>query len=152
MTTEAVEAIASAMPHRYRAMVTLAAGTGLRQGEVFGLSLPKVDFLRRSLRVDQQLQVLAGAGPFLAPPKTEASRRTVPLPNVVVAALAAHLASFSPGADALVFTNDKGEGIRRSRFNEVWHRAVKDAGLRRDPTSTTSGTTTPPSSSGMASR
>ncbi len=34
MTLEAVEALTEAMPERYRALVTLAAGTGLRQGEM----------------------------------------------------------------------------------------------------------------------
>ncbi len=33
MTLEAVEALTEAMPERYRALVTLATGTGLRQGE-----------------------------------------------------------------------------------------------------------------------
>ena len=113
LATETVEAIAGAMPERYRAMVVLVAGTGLRQGEAFGLTVDRLDFLRRTLRVDQQLSLLAGGGPYLAPPKTEASRRTIPLPNVVVAALAAHLAAFPVGPDGLVFTNDKGEGIRR---------------------------------------
>jgi integrase len=37
-----------------------------------------VDFLRRTLRVDKQLTLLAGAAPYLAPPKTEASGRNHP--------------------------------------------------------------------------
>ena len=133
LATEVVEAIAGAMPERYRAMVLLTAGTGLRQGEAFGLTVDRVDFLRRTLRVDQQLTLLAGAPPYLAPPKTEASRRTIPLPNVVVSALAAHLAAFPVGPEGLVFTNDKGQGIRRARFNEVWHRSIADAGLPPGP-------------------
>lgn len=46
LATEAVEALIDAMPERYRALVVLAAGTGLRQGECFGLTLDRVDFLR----------------------------------------------------------------------------------------------------------
>ena len=69
----------------------------------------------------------------MAPPKTEASRRTIPLPNVVVSALAAQLAAFPVGPEGLVFTNQKGEGIRRARFNEVWHRAIAGAGLPAGP-------------------
>ncbi len=53
--TGIVEALAAAVPDRYRALVILAAGTGLRQGEALGLTLDNVDFLRRQLRVDQQL-------------------------------------------------------------------------------------------------
>lgn len=33
---EAVDGLAAAVPDRYRALVILAAGTGLRQGEAFG--------------------------------------------------------------------------------------------------------------------
>lgn len=91
-TVEQVEALVEAMPARYRAMVVLAAGTGLRQGEAFGLTLDRVDFLRRQLKVDRQIVLLPGSGPVLASPKTMASYRTIPLPAVVLDALAAHLA------------------------------------------------------------
>src|SRR5256885_14321843 len=102
-------------------MVVLAAGTGLRQGEAFGLTLDRLDMLRRSLRVDQQLVLLPGSGPVLGPPKTAASHRTVPLPQVVLDALAIHLAAFPvTNPLGLVFTNDAGEPIKRTRFSDVW--------------------------------
>ena len=129
LATEQVQALVEAMPDRYRALVVVAAGTGLRQGEAFGLTLPHVDFLRRSLRVEQQLVLLPGRPPYLAPPKTEASRRTVPLPEVVLRALAGHLAAFPSGDDGLIFTNVKGAPISRTRFNDVWARAVRAAEL-----------------------
>ena len=88
LEAEAVHAIAAAVPERYRAIVIPGAGLGLRPGELLGLTVDRVDFLRRSVRVDQQ-----GAG---EPLKTEASYRTVPLHDVVADALAAHLARFSP--------------------------------------------------------
>lgn len=69
LATEEVEALIDAMPERYRALVILAAGTGLRQGEVFGLTTGAVDFLRRSLRVERQLVLLPGGPPYLAPPR-----------------------------------------------------------------------------------
>lgn len=127
-TVEAVEAVADALPGRYRALALVAAGTGLRQGECFGLTLDRVDFLRRQLKVDRQLVLLPGAGPAFGPPKTAASYRTVPLPDVVLEALAAHLEAFEVGSDGLVFTNDKGEPIRRTRFSDVWRPAVAEAG------------------------
>ncbi len=39
MATSDIQSLAEAVPKRYRAMVILAAGTGLRQGEIFGLTL-----------------------------------------------------------------------------------------------------------------
>lgn len=133
MSPEAVGALVAAMPERYRALVVLAAGTGLRQGEAFGLTTRNVDFLRRSLSVEQQLVLLPGRPPYLAPPKTAASRRTVPLPDVVLEAVAGHLALF-PAAEGqeLVFTAPDGGGIRRNRFSDgVWVPAVARAGLAK---------------------
>jgi integrase len=82
------------MPERYRALVVLAAGTGLRQGEAFAVEVEAVDWLRRTLRVDRQLVLLPGGEPYIAPPKTPASYRTVPFPQVVIDAPAAHLSAF----------------------------------------------------------
>src|SRR4051795_7490223 len=97
LTLEAVQALTEAVPDRYRALVTLAAGTGLRQGEAFGLTVDRIDFLRHQLTVDRQLVTMPDRAPYLAPPKTQASVRAVPLPQVVVDALAAHLAGLADG-------------------------------------------------------
>jgi integrase len=50
-----VRRFAGGAPEHVRAAVLVAAGTGLRQGELFGLSVDRIDFLRRELRVDRQL-------------------------------------------------------------------------------------------------
>jgi integrase len=123
---QAVRAIEEALPGRYQALVTLAAGTGLRQGECLGLTADRVDFLRRVVTVDQQLVTVVGREPFLAPPKTSASVRAVPLPQAVLDALAVHLAAYP--ADGLVFTNEHGRPIRRTAFGSVWRAAVATAG------------------------
>ena len=62
LATEIVEALVANISERYRALVILAAGTGLRQGECFGLTVDRVDFLRRQLRVDRQLLLTAPSG------------------------------------------------------------------------------------------
>jgi integrase len=145
LATERVEDLIAAMPERYRALVVLAAGTGLRQGECFGVELDRVDFLRRTLRVDQQLVTMPGKPPYLAAPKTPASYRTVPLPRVVVDALAAHLAAFpavrveitdatakpepKSRLAALVFTTAAGRPVPRTRFSPIWRPAAAAAGL-----------------------
>jgi integrase len=53
ISTEQVRALVEAVPDRYRTLVLLAVGTGMAQGEVFGLTVDRVDFLRRSLTVDR---------------------------------------------------------------------------------------------------
>ena len=128
LTLEAVQALTDAVPARYRALVTLAAGTGLRQGEAFGLTVDRIDFLRRQLTIDRQLITMPDRAPYLAPPKTHASVRVVPLPRVVVDALAVHLSTWP--TDGLIFNTELDAPIRRTAFSErVWRPAVKRAGL-----------------------
>jgi integrase len=80
LTLEAVQALTDAMPGRCRVLVTLAAGAGLRQGEVFGLTVDRIDFLRRQLTVDQQLVTMPDRASYLTPPKTAASGRRTSRP------------------------------------------------------------------------
>jgi integrase len=129
VTVEQVRALELALPDRYRALVTLAAGTGMRQGECFGLTVDRADFLRRTVRVDRQLITGPGGVTTFGPTKTRASARTIPVPDVVLAALAEHLRVFGAGPEGLVFTNDDGEAIRRTRFSDVWRPAARVAGL-----------------------
>jgi integrase len=128
LPVETVEALVAAVPDRYRALVIFAAGTGMRQGECFGLTVDRVDFLRRQVKVDRQLVLEPKTGPAFGPPKTAASYRTIPLPAVVVDALAAHLRDYPAGPDGLVFTSPLGKPIRRTRFSDVWRPAVSAAG------------------------
>ncbi|MCU1437953.1 MAG: traSA:integrase fusion protein, partial [Naasia sp.] len=132
LNMDQVDALYAAMPVRYRVIITCAVGLGLRQGEIFGLTRDRVRFLERQVLVEEQLQLLPGGPPFLAPPKTARSRRSVPLPQVVADELAAHIAGFPDGGSMdLVFTAaSNGEGIRRTSFHSsIWTAALKKAGL-----------------------
>lgn len=134
LPTEAVHALADAVADRFWALVVLAASTGLRQGEAFGLTVDRVDFLRRTVTVDRQLVSVSGRPPSFGPPKTRASYRTVPLPQVAAEALAEHLRAFPLGPEGLLFTTGKGEPLRRATFGHLWRSAVKRAGVREDAT------------------
>jgi integrase len=81
---------------------------------------------RTAERVDSV--TLQGKAPTFGPPKTRASNRTIPLPQVVVDALAANLAAFPAEPDGLVFTL-AGKSITRQAFRHKWRAAVKTAGL-----------------------
>ena len=127
-----VMALLEAAPPRLRALVVLAAGSGLRSGELLGLDADRVDFLRREVRVDRQLVYVSGRPPYLGPPKTPESFRTVPLPAFVTDALAAHLAAFPAGPDGLIFQSDKGGPILRTTLNGRWRQTLTRAGLPAD--------------------
>lgn len=127
LTVEAVRALALGTVEHIRAGVLVAAGTGLRQGELFGLTVDRVDFLRRELRVDRQLWTPKAGRPFLAAPKSPRSYRTVALSGLVVDALAAHLAAHGPGEHGVVFHID-GRAVSRSMGSAYMRRAVTAAG------------------------
>ena len=120
LTTEQVIAVADAIHPNYRTMVIVGAGTGLRPGELFGLAKDRVDFFRKTLRVDQQLVRVKPNTIKLAEPKTTASHRTIPLPDLVIDALAAHLAERPDHEWGLVFTTTTGAPIQERNFNSAW--------------------------------
>jgi integrase len=130
LTVEQVEALVDAAPDRYRALVVLGAGCGLRIGEALGLKVSRVRFLERELDIVEQLTLVPGAPPKLSPPKTRGSIRTVPLADVVASALAEHLAAFPAGPDDLVFRSRTGGPIWSNTFHgSVWQPLRKQAGL-----------------------
>jgi len=122
-----VVAMADTVPARYRALMLAGAGTGMRQGELLGLTVDRVDFLRRTLRVDRQLVTLVGQAPVFGPTKTAASVRTIPVPSVVLEAITAHLQAYGAGPERLIFTNEEGGPIRRNHAGKVWRSAAKRA-------------------------
>lgn len=129
LTTAQVLQLADAVPDRYRALVLTSSGLGLRQGEACGLTVDRVDFLRRSVRIDRQL-VTPSTGPVhLGPVKTASSNRVVTLPETVADELAAHLARFGAGDDGLIFTSSTGAPLRRSTWQAAFARASRDTGI-----------------------
>jgi integrase len=131
LTPEQVDSLAEALPARYRALVVTAAYTGLRWGELAGLKLTRVDFLRRKIDVAEILTEVDGALTF-GPPKTAKSRARVSFPPFLANVLAAHVAAF-PDPDRsrrLVFTSEQGDPLRRSNFRRrVWLPALEATGL-----------------------
>jgi hypothetical protein len=68
-TAEDLWSIIYSIPVRYRSLAILGAGSGMRQGECFRLTVDGVDFLRRAIRVDRQLAASAPTGPAVGEPK-----------------------------------------------------------------------------------
>ncbi len=104
-----VLALQAALPRRYRVAVALGAGAGLRFGEATGLTVPR---LYRDLH---RIQVLEQAqNNVLAPLKTKASVRTVPVGDWVLAEIAEHLELFGPGPRQLVMSTAHGGFVHRT--------------------------------------
>lgn len=133
-TTEQVELVREEFPPSLRAFVTFEAGTGARPAEVRGLTVDRLNMLRREVKIDRQLVGVVDGRPVFGPPKTAASDRVIPLPQVVVDELAAHLAAYPPGPDGLVFTLEGGAPISRQALGHLWRPAAAAAGLAADRT------------------
>jgi integrase len=146
-TMAQVEAGRLLMPDHLRAVIRFDAGTGLRYGEVFGLTVDRVGFLRRELTVDRQLIGRRGRTPIFGPPKTPASVRTVPFGDTVATELAEHLRAYParPGQaiwrerggretsiehEGLVFTTSIGTPMTRGMWIKSWHGARDAMGLK----------------------
>ena len=128
-TTEQVQAAAKAAGDHLRAAVLLAAGTGMRRGEVFGLTEDRVRFLERKIIVDRQLVDVRKGSPVFGPPKTTSSIREIPLPTTVAEALAKHIETYPPGPDGLLFTTTHGNPWRWTTLGEEWRARMAAAKL-----------------------
>lgn len=123
-----VAAVIGALPSRYRAIAVVAAGCGLRQGEVFGLRVADVEFLRHRLRVEQQIKIVRNK---LTTDRPKGGKvRTVPLPEAVAVELAEHLRRHGLLADQLVFTTREHKPLNRNYFNShLWRPALLATGV-----------------------
>lgn len=108
-STERVQAVIDAHPDRWRAAPIVAAGCGLRQGEVFGLTVENVQFLRRSMRVAQQVKIVGGRPVFALPKGGKV--REVPLASSVATELAEHLRQHPAVEVTLPWGSPNGEPV-----------------------------------------
>lgn len=113
LTVAQVAELAETVGPRYRALVLVQAACGLRLGELLALRVQDVDFLRRTLRVEHQIDRVTLAR---VAPKTPRSRRTVPLPVPAADALASHLAEYPAAADGLVFHTSTGRPLGHEQY------------------------------------
>lgn len=136
-----VDAVRLALPERYQEIVTTGAGLGLRQGEIFGLAVEDVDFLRGVVHVRRQVKQLDNRLVFALPKRGK--ERSVPLPQSVALRLAAHLQAFpagevvlpwrvpdgKPATARLLFTRPTGKALDRKVFTRYqWSAALQQAG------------------------
>ncbi len=132
VNAEELAAIASAMGD-YAPMAYLGAVLGLRWGECAGLRVGRIDFLRSTLHVAEQLTRGPRGAMVLGPPKSEAGRRTMAVPPALTALLSEHLASRGiTGADpdAFAFPAPQGGHLDYAHWRRrVWEPAAAAGGL-----------------------
>jgi integrase len=128
LTIEQVFAVADAIQPRYRLLVLLGALTSLRFGEFAALRRRDVDVEVGELRVRRSQAELKHGRTIIKDPKSEAGKRSVAIPDVILADLRDHLDRFSEaGPDGLVFIGPNGGRLRRRNFLRLWTKALTDA-------------------------
>ncbi len=124
--------LAGRVPARFRALILLAAFTGLRYGELAALRRTDLAADLATVTVRATLTTLTDGTTLFGPPKSKAGRRTVTVPEAIREDLRLHLRDYvRDDPDALIFTGAKGAVLRRSGFQTQsrWAQPVAQAGL-----------------------
>lgn len=128
LTVDQVRTIAARVPAHYQAMVWVAAASGMRGGELRGLTKDRIS--GTVLSVDRQLSDRVDGEPVFGPPKSKSGIRKVDIGKTAMAALEEHMRLRLPGSHGLVFTGRTGAPLTRTDMSEVWRNAVVGLGLR----------------------
>lgn len=132
--------LAAAKDSRYHPALVLIAATGLRRGEVLALAWDRVDLDAGTLKVTSTIGRIGGEL-VISAPKTERSRRTVPLAPAVVELLRKHRAAQAAERlrvghlwqdSGLVFTTEFGGPVDPRNLLRVVEVAAKAAGVTTD--------------------
>lgn len=140
LTPAEVEALLTTATGDWHTLWTLALYTGMREGELLGLTWPDVDLEGATVTVQRALVVGEdGLTPRLRPsPKTAAGVRTIPVPPEVVAALRAHRvrqageqlhARVWANAELIVFVSARGTPLLASNVVRALKRDALAAGI-----------------------
>jgi integrase len=124
-----LDAIAAAMPRKYKALVLLAGWAALRFGELAELRRGDIDIERGVVHVRRAVTTREGSV-WIGEPKSDAGKRDVYLPPHIIPALTEHLEKYvSPGTESLLFPAASGERhLAASTLYKPYKRARKAAG------------------------
>lgn len=113
--TKQIATLVKAMHPNYAVAVFVAAYTGLRAGEIWGLTRSSINVVNGELLIDKQLQLEKGKGLVYGPPKGGRSRR-IYLARPVMDALKTRLKVIPDHPSAPVFTTIRGKRVEHGRF------------------------------------
>ena len=139
-TEEASRFLAATVNHRLHALFAVGVALGLRKGELLALRWEDVDLDGGVLHVRQNVQRLPEMGLVFGPPKSNKSRRTIPLPAASAKVLRTHRANQAAEALALgpawvdsglVFTSTVGTVIEPRNLNRFFDELIAKACVRR---------------------
>lgn len=128
-----VARIAKEVPPRYRALVWTLAVAGLRIGEATAL---RVKNLNGNIRVVENAPEVGGRK-LMGLPKTNGSKRVVPIPPLLHKMLSEHMQKFGNASEpkSFVFTTEHGAQVGQNNFRKrVFQPAAVRANVNPTPT------------------
>ena len=132
--SQAKQLLAAVKNTRFEAPVNLGLSLGLRRGEILGLRWSDIDFINKTINIEQTL-VLVATELIFKEPKTEGSKRSISAPLELLKILSNHkklqneLCLRSGGAfnnkRDIVCTRDNGDPINPSTFSRAFGDFIK---------------------------
>lgn len=128
----------AARESRLLCLLTLALATGMRLGEILALRWEEVDLEKGTLQVRHTVAYIYKHGLIESEPKSESSRRSITLPQFVIAEMEQHRihqaqARKKMGSTweehGLVFPNKYGRHFNRASLQNLFKKALRKAGL-----------------------
>ncbi len=133
--------------HRLKALILLALGTGLRQGELLGLKWSDIDLKNKELKVQRsikQVYIISGDETkeyktIEQTPKSKNSIRSVPIPSTLIPILEKHAieqkteklkAGSSYIESEYIFTTELGNTINARNLTRSYKRLLKKAKIK----------------------
>jgi len=120
--------IEGAKTHKYYPIFLLWLFCGMRRGEVLGLGRQHLDFENNIIKIERSL-ILIRNKPVLSEPKTEESKRELPMLPIIKDALLAHLAAEPEYPDDLVFHSQNGTPVHGHTIRKVFQGVARQLGL-----------------------
>jgi integrase len=128
----------AAKGHPLEALFFLALTTSMRKGEILGLMWADVDWEKRVIRVERQLQPVSFEGGALVPTKTRSGRRHILVGPLALTLLKEHheqqerqqtLAGNRWQEHGMIFTTSIGTYIDQTKVSRAFKQILRQAGL-----------------------
>jgi integrase len=130
--TQVTQFLIAAENSRYKALYHLAITTGMRYSELIGLKWTDVDWEKRTIKIQRQLQYLPHKGYKFTEPKTRSGTRTIMIGETTLKILNEHHKKYAhkdQSGENLVFINGIGTQIYFKRFYKDFKRVLRNAEL-----------------------
>lgn len=116
---DALEAVKASVDVDFSLFALTCLYTGLRRGEALALRYEDIDRENKLLRVNKAVEFI-GNHPQIKPPKTEAGKRTVVIPDVLM--------KIFPSGHGYVFSDDGEQPLTKTQYRKRWQKYCKAIG------------------------